>query len=61
MKNGSGHNWDHIIEQVSKVIDSVKSYDTAKIIFSLKDFIPEYSPDRNFDSLKIKKSSIIEQ
>ena len=61
MKNGSGHNWDHIIEQVSKVIDSVKSYDTAKIIFSLKDFIPEYSPDKNFDSLKIKKSSIIEQ
>ena len=60
MKNGMGYNWNHILEEVSKVINSVKSYDTSKIIYSLKGFIPEYSPDNNFDKPKIKKSSVIE-
>jgi FlaA1/EpsC-like NDP-sugar epimerase len=61
MKNGSGYNWAHMLKEVSNIMNSAKSYDTRKIILSLIKFIPEYSPDKNFVNLKIKKSSIIEQ
>ena len=47
MKNGKGYNWDHILEEVSKIVNTVKSYNTSEIITSLQNFIPEYSPDRN--------------
>ena len=60
MKNGIGYNWNHILEEVSKIISSAKSYDTSEIIHSLKEFIPEYSPDFDITKTKIKKSSIIE-
>ena len=59
MKNGQGNHWDNILEQVSIIISSAKTYSTPAIINSLKDFIPEYSP--NIDIIprtKIKKSSI---
>ena len=59
MQNGQGYNWDHIFEEVSKIISSAKTYNTSKIIDSLKEFIPEYSPDIIFDKLKINKSSIV--
>ena len=60
MKNGSGHNWDKIVEDVSKIVESVKSYDTAQIISTLKNFIPEYSPDKQYKKLKNKKTFIVE-
>ena len=59
MKNGQGYNWDHILEEVSTIIASTKTYNTPEIIDSLKEFIPEYSPNINFEKLKIKKSSIV--
>ena len=59
MKNGQGYNWDHILEEVSTIIASTKTYNTPEIIDSLKEFIPEYSPDINFDKIKIKKSPIV--
>ena len=59
MKNGQGYNWDHILEEVSTIIASTKTYNTPEIIDSLKEFIPEYSPDINFEKLKINKSSIV--
>ena len=52
MKNGKGYNWDHILEEVSKIVNTVKSYNTSEIITSLQNFIPEYSPDRNNIKLK---------
>ena len=61
MKNGKGYNWDHILEEVSKIVNTVKSYNTSEIITSLQNFIPEYSPDRNNIKLKNKKTSIIEK
>ena len=36
-----------------------KKYNTSVIINSLKDFIPEYSPDISLDKIKINKSSIV--
>ena len=60
MKNGNGHNWNHILEEVSKIVYSVKSYNTSQIISTLKNFIPEYSPDNNYQKLKNNKTSIIE-
>ena len=60
MKNGQGYNWNHILEEVNKIISSAKSYNTSNIIDSLKGFIPEYSPDFDIISrTKIKKSSIV--
>jgi FlaA1/EpsC-like NDP-sugar epimerase len=38
MKNGNGYNWNHILEEVTKIVYSVKSYDTSQIISSLKNF-----------------------
>ena len=61
MKNGKGYNWDHILEEVSKIVNTVKSYNTSEIITSLQNFIPEYSPDRNNIKLKNKKTFIIEK
>jgi len=61
MKNGKGYNWDHILEEVSKIVNTVKSYNTSEIITSLQNFIPEYSPDRNNIKLKNKKTPIIEK
>ena len=60
MKNGSGHNWDQIMEDVSKIVESVKSYDSAQIILTLKNFIPEYSPAINYNKPKNKKTFIVE-
>ena len=60
MKNGNGYNWNHTLEEVSKIILSSKSYNTSKIIDSLKKFIPEYSPDFTISKTKNKKSSIVE-
>ena len=59
MKNGQGYNWNHILEEVNKIISSAKSYNTTQIISSLKEFIPEYSPDFDSTRTKIKKSSIV--
>ena len=61
MKNGKGYNWDHISEEVSKIVSTVKSYNTPKIIASLQNFIPEYSPYVNNKRLKNNKKSIIEE
>ena len=60
MKNGSGHNWNHILEEVSKIVYSVKSYDTSQIITTLKNFIPEYSPNTKYNKPKYNKTFIIE-
>ena len=61
MKNGKGYNWDHILEEVSKIVNTVKSYNTSEIITSLQNFIPEYSPNGNNKKLKNNKKSIIEK
>ena len=61
MKNGRGYNWNQILEEVSKIILSAKSYNTSRIINSLKDFIPEYTPDISFDKTEIKQSAIVKK
>ena len=61
MKNGKGYNWNHMLEEVSKIIFSAKTYNTSKIVDSLKDFIPEYLPDINVGKSKIKKPSIVKK
>jgi len=60
MKNRKGYNWDHLLEKVAEIISSAKTYDTSKIVHSLKKFIPEYSPQLTIPKTKINKSSIVE-
>jgi hypothetical protein len=48
------------VRDVSKIVESVKSYDTSQIISTLKNFIPEYSPDDKYKKLKNKKTFIVE-
>ena len=45
MKNENGSNWDHLMENVSEVINSAQTYDINKVMDELKKFIPEYIPD----------------
>jgi len=61
MRNGHGHNWDRILERVSTIITSAKTYNTYEIIDSLKAFIPEYSPASNFVKIKNKQATIVKK
>ena len=60
MKNGNGQNWDYLLENVSEVINSAKTYNINKVTDELKKFIPEYVPDpksiyQDYKSLNINK------
>ena len=60
LKNGQGSNWGKLLDDVSKIVYSAKSYDYHKVTRELKKFIPEYVPDTNTLKQRIK-SSIIEE
>ena len=60
LKNGQGNNWDKLLDDVSKIVYSAKSYDYHKVTQELKKFIPEYVPDTRTLTQRLK-SSIIEE
>jgi FlaA1/EpsC-like NDP-sugar epimerase len=60
LKNGQGNNWGKLLDDVSKIVYSAKSYDYHKVTQELKKFIPEYVPDTKTLKQRIK-SSIIEE
>jgi len=60
LKNGQGNNWDKLLNDVSRIVNSAKYYDYDKVTLELKKFIPEYVPS----SKKLKqrlKSSIFDE
>ena len=60
LKNGQGNNWDNLIEKVSIIIKSARSYNYGQVTKELKNFIPEYIPDSKTTQQRLK-SSIIEE
>ena len=58
MKNGNGSNWNHMLDQVDKIVDSARSYNINTVVSALKSFIPEYEPNSQPFNQKIKTSLI---
>ena len=58
LKNGQGNNWDKLLDEVSKIVNSAKYYDYKKVTLELKKFIPEYMPDTKKLKQRIKSSII---
>ena len=58
LKNGQGNNWDKLLDEVSKIVNSAKYYDYKKVTLELKKFIPEYMPDTKTLKQRIKSSII---
>ena len=58
LKNGQGSNWDKLLDDVSEIVDSAKSYDYKKVTHQLKKSIPEYMPDTKTLKQRLKSSII---
>jgi FlaA1/EpsC-like NDP-sugar epimerase len=60
LKNGQGNNWNSLLNNVSTIVKSARSYSYSQVTQSLKNFIPEYVPDTKTTQQRLK-SSIIEE
>jgi hypothetical protein len=60
LKNGQGNNWNNLIENVSIIVKSARSYNYGQVTKELKNFIPEYIPDSKTTQQRLK-SSLIEE
>jgi FlaA1/EpsC-like NDP-sugar epimerase len=60
LKNGQGNNWNNLIENVSIIVKSARSYNYGQVTKELKKFIPEYVPDSKTTQQRLK-SSLIEE
>jgi len=58
LKNGIGKNWDHVLEEVEKIVSTAKSYNFNTVTDALKLFLPEYEPAENNSANKIKIKKI---
>jgi FlaA1/EpsC-like NDP-sugar epimerase len=58
LKNGQGHNWDKLLDDVSEIVDSAKYYDYKRVTQELTKFIPEYVPDTKTMQQRLKSSII---
>ena len=60
LKNGQGNNWNNLLNNVSTIVKSARSYNYGKVTQELKNFIPEYIPDVKTTQQRLK-SSIVEE
>ena len=60
LKNGQGNNWNSLLNNVSTIVKSARSYSYSQVTQALKNFIPEYVPDTKTTQQRVK-SSIIEE
>jgi FlaA1/EpsC-like NDP-sugar epimerase len=60
LKNGQGDNWNNLLNNVSTIVKSARSYNYGQVTQELKNFIPEYVPDAKTTQQRLK-SSIIEE
>jgi FlaA1/EpsC-like NDP-sugar epimerase len=56
LKNGVNHSWDHVLAKIEEITQSAKSYDSNIIKNKLKEFVPEYVPSVQEETLKLSSS-----
>jgi len=56
LKNGVDHSWDHVLAKIEEITQSAKSYDANIIKNKLKEFVPEYQPSTQEETLKLSSS-----
>ena len=56
LKNGVDHSWNHVLAKIEEITQSAKSYDSNIIKNKLKEFVPEYEPSVQEETLKLSSS-----
>ena len=56
LKNGVDHSWNHVLAKIEEITQSAKSYDSNIIKNKLKEFVPEYVPSVQEETLKLSSS-----
>ena len=56
LKNGVNHSWNHVLAKIEEITESAKSYDSNIIKNKLKQFVPEYEPSDQEETLKLSSS-----
>ena len=60
LKDGVEHQWDYLLAEIDKIVQSAKSYDSNLIKNKLKEFIPEYHPSEESKIFNLSPSGKIE-
>ena len=60
LKDGVDHQWDYLLTEIDKIVQSAKSYDSEIIKNKLKEFIPEYHPSEESKIFNLTPSGKVE-
>ena len=60
LKDGVEHQWDYLLAEIDKIVQSAKSYDSELIKNKLKEFIPEYHPSEKSKIFNLSPSGKVE-
>ena len=60
LKDGVDHQWDYLLTEIDKIVQSAKSYDSDLIKNKLKEFIPEYNPSEESKIFNLSPSGKVE-
>ena len=60
LKDGVDHQWDYLLAEIDKIVQSAKSYDSNLIKSKLKEFIPEYHPSEKSKIFNLSPSGKVE-
>jgi len=60
LKDGVEHQWDYLLSEIDKIVQSAKSYDSDLIKSKLKEFIPEYHPSEESKIFNLSPSGKVE-
>ena len=60
LKDGVDHQWDYLLTEIDKIVQSAKSYDSEIIKNKLKEFIPEYHPSEESKIFNLSPSGKVE-
>ena len=56
LKKGVDHSWDHVLAKIEEITQSAKTYDSNIIKNKLKEFVPEYQPSVQEETLRLSSS-----
>jgi len=56
LKKGVDHSWDHVLAKIEEITQSAKTYDSNIIKNKLKEFVPEYQPSVEEETLRLSSS-----
>ena len=60
LKDGVEHQWDYLLAEIDKIVQSAKTYDSNLIKNKLKEFIPEYHPSEKSQIFNLSPTGKVE-